>query len=54
MVRLIRSQLYNVTTTDPVSIGTAVALVVTIGAMAGLQPPRCAARLDPMRALRYE
>jgi predicted permease len=54
LTRLIASQLYGVTATDPLTI-TVVALLLTAVAMvACVLPARRAARVDPLRALRVE
>jgi predicted permease len=52
--RYIGNQLFGIAPTDPVTIATAVALLVTAAALAGLIPARRAARISPIRALRYE
>jgi putative ABC transport system permease protein len=46
--------LFGVKSTDPASLLTAVALLLTVAAFAGYFPARRAARVDPMEALRYE
>ena len=52
--RLIRSQLFGLTPTDPVSIAVAVLVLAGVAAFAGYVPARRAARIDPMAALRNE
>jgi ABC-type antimicrobial peptide transport system permease subunit len=43
-----------VTPTDPIAVGAAAALIVTVAIAAGLIPSRRAARLDPTVALRQD
>ena len=52
--RWIRSFLYGVTTTDPLTYAIVGILVVLASAVAVLVPARRAARVEPMVALRYE
>jgi predicted permease len=52
--RLVASQLYGVKPNDVGTIAATLAILVAIGAMAGLIPARRASRVDPMVALRYE
>jgi len=52
--RLIESLLYGLTPTDPLTIGLASLLMLTVAALAGYLPARRAARVDPMVALRTE
>jgi predicted permease len=52
--RYVQSQLYGITPADPVTlIGAPIALAVVAG-LAGLIPALRAARINPIRALRYE
>jgi macrolide transport system ATP-binding/permease protein len=52
--RLIRSQLFGLTPSDPASILIAVMVLAGVAAFAGYVPARRAARIDPMVALRNE
>src|SRR6266849_4339129 len=52
--RLIRSQLFEITPFDPVSIVVAVLVLTVVAVFAGYVPARRAARIDPMAALRNE
>jgi ABC-type antimicrobial peptide transport system permease subunit len=52
--RLFANMLFGVKSTDPASLLTAVALLLTVAVFAGYFPARRASRVDPMEALRYE
>jgi predicted permease len=54
LARLFRTQLYGVTTTDPLTLGFALAATVVMVALAAALPARRAAGVQPMRALRIE
>jgi putative ABC transport system permease protein len=54
LTRLLASQISGVSTTDPWTFGTVIAVVVLAGLAACLFPARRAARVDPLIALRYE
>lgn len=54
LARLFRSQLYGVTTFDPVTLVTAVALTSGMVVIAAALPARRAATVEPMQALRTE
>jgi ABC-type antimicrobial peptide transport system permease subunit len=46
--------LYNVSTTDPVALGTGAVGVIVVALIAGAIPARRLARVDPVKALRAE
>jgi putative ABC transport system permease protein len=52
--RLIRTQLYGVTTSDPTTYAAIMGLLLTVGIAATLVPARRASRVDPIVALRTE
>jgi putative ABC transport system permease protein len=52
--RLVRSQLYNVSPTDPLVIAAGVLLVAVVVVLSALLPARRAASVEPMQALRSE
>jgi putative ABC transport system permease protein len=54
LARLFRSQLYGVTTFDPVTLGSAVVLTAAMVILAAALPARRAASIEPMQALRSE
>jgi predicted permease len=54
LARLFRSQLYGVTTFDPITLGGAVVLTVGMVTIAAALPARRAATVEPMQALRTE
>jgi ABC-type antimicrobial peptide transport system permease subunit len=54
MTRLIRSALYGISPVDPVSVAATMALLGVVSLLASYIPARRAAKVDPMKALRYE
>jgi predicted permease len=51
---LVRAQVYGITPQDPVTMVAATAILALVALAAGFLPARRAARIDPMRALRWE
>jgi putative ABC transport system permease protein len=54
LTRLIASQLFGVTATDPVTFLSVAILIVLVALAACYIPARRAMRVDPVTALRYE
>jgi ABC-type antimicrobial peptide transport system permease subunit len=54
LARLLESQLYGVTSVDPLAFVGAAATLAAIALVAALAPALRAARTDPMTALRWE
>ena len=54
IARLFRSQLYGVTSADPLTLASAVALTALMVLLAAALPARRAASVQPMRALRID
>jgi putative ABC transport system permease protein len=54
LTRLIASQLYGVTSMDPLTIATVALLLTAVAILACVIPARHAANVDPVRALRTE
>ena len=52
--RLVRSELYGMKASDPVTLAASGVVLVAVGALAGYLPARRAASVDPARALRSE
>jgi ABC-type antimicrobial peptide transport system permease subunit len=52
--RVVQSQLFDLSATDPIALAVATALLATVAFVAGYLPARRATRVDPMLALRYE
>ena len=54
LTRFVTRQLFEVAPADPLTLGMATALLITVAAVAAYLPARRAARIDPMVALRCE
>jgi len=52
--RAAETLLYSLKPHDPLTIGLAVLVMLTVAAVAGYLPARRAARIDPLAALRHE
>ena len=52
--RLLSSQLFGISPTDPVSLAGACVLLIGVGLCAAYVPARWATKIDPARALREE
>jgi len=52
--RFVQAQLYGTPPNDPISIATALVVMLGVAVLAGFLPARRASKVDPMIALRYE
>jgi predicted permease len=52
--RFIESKLYGLKPADPLTLASAIAIMVVVALISGWLPARRASRTDPIRALRYE
>jgi predicted permease len=54
LARFIEAMLFGLGTTDPLTIGGTVVLLLSVSLMAAFGPARRASRIDPIRALRHD
>ena len=54
LTRTLKTQLYGVSTNDPLTIAAVVFLLALVALFSASLPARRAAKVDPMVALRYE
>ncbi len=54
LTRVMASLLYDVSPIDPLTFVCVSLTLIAVAALASYLPARCAARIDPMVALRYE
>jgi predicted permease len=54
LTRLVRTQLYQVAPTDPLSMSLAALVLISVALLAGYIPAERATRVNPISALRYE
>ena len=54
LARSIRSQLFGISSSDPLTLGLMTLLVIMVALFSATIPARRAAKVDPMVALRYE
>jgi predicted permease len=54
LARVVQSQLYGLSPSDPVTLATSVVVIAAAALFAGFVPARRATRVEPMVALRYE
>jgi predicted permease len=54
LMRAVRSQLFGVSSADPITLSAMTLLVIFVALGSAMLPARRAAKIEPMRALRYE
>lgn len=54
LARFVEAQVYGIQSADPVTLAIAASVLLAVSLLAGYMPANRAARVDPLRALRYE
>jgi ABC-type antimicrobial peptide transport system permease subunit len=54
LMRAVRSQLFGISSSDPLTLSAMTLLVIFVALTSAMLPARRAAKVEPMRALRYE
>jgi predicted permease len=54
LARFVSTMLYGLKAADPLTLAGATGLLILVALLAGVDPARRAARIDPLRALRHE
>jgi len=54
LARVMASQIWGVSPTDPATLGAVIVIVLVVGLAACVFPARSATRVDPLIALRYD
>jgi len=54
LMRAVRSQLFGISSSDPLTLCAMTLLVIFVALASAMLPARRAAKVEPMRALRYE
>ena len=54
LMSMVRSQLYGISSSDPLTLCLMTVLVTLVALASAMLPARRAAKIEPMRALRYE
>jgi putative ABC transport system permease protein len=54
LMRAVRSQLFGISSSDPLTLCMMTLLVTLVALASAMLPARRAARVEPMKALRYE